>query len=162
VRRLLLVALSALVLATPALAVDPRYWITAITVAHANLHWSKAEYQSNWSAPVRFERLENGYTRLHFSRRHVQVYFKRGVSGGAAILTWDRRDRTLDNIGPCATVAAFERAYPGTKTITQDGVTIAYKLGRLIFSLKGNRISNVMLAAPSVSQYLGVLAPRCR
>src|SRR5213079_2977634 len=107
VRRLILVAILGLALAAPALAVDPRYWITAITVADANLHWSKAQYESNWSGPVRFERLDNGYSRLHFSKRHLQVYFKRGISGGVAILSWDRRDRTLDKIGPCATVAAF-------------------------------------------------------
>jgi len=162
VRRLLVVAVLAVVVAPPALAVDPRFWITAITVANANLHWSKAEYESKWSGPVRFDRLENGYSRLHFSRRHLEVYFKRGKTGGVAILTWDRRDRTLDDIGPCATVAAFERAYPGTKTIQQDGRTLAYKLGRLVFSVKGNRIANVMLALPSVSRYLGVLASRCR
>ncbi|MBA3716629.1 MAG: hypothetical protein H0W87_00160 [Actinobacteria bacterium] len=160
-RRSLLVVIAGLALTTTALAVNPKFWITAITIGDANLHWSQAEYRSLWGKPVVTDRLENGYTRLTFPRRDIEVYFKRGIQGAVAIVTWDRRDRTLDRIGPCATVAALRAAYSEAKPVRQGARTVAYRLGRLIFTAETKRIGDVMLAVPSVSPYVALNAPEC-
>jgi hypothetical protein len=161
VRRLLLFLTAALVLAAPAVAVNPKFWITAITIGDANLHWSKQQYKSHWGKPVRFDRLENGYTRLTFSKRHIEVYFKQGHTGAIAIVTWDKRDRTLDKIGPCSTVTAFKQAYPKAGKFKQNGKVVAYRLGRLIFTAETSKIGDVMLATPAVSPYVALNAAEC-
>lgn len=160
-RRLLLFLLAALVLAAPAAAVNPSFWITAITIGDANLHWSKQEYTSHWGKPVRFDRLEQGYSRLHFGKRHIEVYFKKGHTGAVAIVTWDKRDRTLDRVGPCTPVAIFNLAYPKAKKIKQNGKVVAFRLGRLIFTAETAKVGDVMLATPAVSPYVALSAPEC-
>jgi len=161
VRRLLLILIAGLALAAPAAAVNPKFWITAITIGDANLHWSKQQYRSHWGKPVRFEQLENGYSRLHFLKRHIEVYFKKGYTGAVAIVTWDKRDRTLDKIGPCSTVAMLKHAYPNAGKFRQNGKVIAYRLGRLIFTAETARVGDVMLATPAVSPYVALNAPEC-
>jgi hypothetical protein len=37
----------------------------------------------------------------------IEASFKKGHSSAVAIVTWGKRDRTLDKIGPCSTVAAL-------------------------------------------------------
>jgi len=162
VRRFLLVAITGLVLTTAALAVNPRFWITAITIGDANLHWSRAAYRAHWGGPVVTDRLENGYTRLRFPRRHIDVYFERGIAGAVAIVTWDRRDRTLDRIGTCASVAELRAAYPVAEPVRQGSRTVAYRLGRLVFTAETKRIGDAMLALPAVSPYVALNAPECR
>lgn len=154
--------LTGLAVAAPALAVDPRFWITAITIGDANLRWSQQEYVQLWGKPVQVGRLEDGYTRLDFTKRHIEVYFKKGTKGGVAIVTRDRRDRTLDSIGPCASVAALRRAHPNARPFEQNGRVIAYRLGRLTFTAESKRIGDVMLALPKVSPYVALNAPECR
>jgi hypothetical protein len=161
VRRLALVCLAALVAASAALAVNPKFWITAITIGDANLHWSAAEYRALWGTPVVSDQLENGYARLRFPRRHTEVYFRKGVSGAVAIVTWDRRDRTLDRVGPCATVAALRHAYKEATPVKQGSRVVAYRLGRLVFTAETKRVGDVMLALPSVSPYIALNAPEC-
>lgn len=92
---------------------------------------------------------------------HIEVYFKKGHRGAVAIVTWDRRDRTLDKIGPCSTVTAFKQAYPNAGKFKQNGKVIAYRLGRLIFTAETSRIGDVMLATPAVSPYVALNAPEC-
>ena len=161
-RRLLFLVIAALVLAAPALGVGRMFRITAITIGGANLHGSKRAYIKLWGKPVQLARLEGSYTRLTFKKRHVEVYFKRGKKGAVAILTGDHRDRTLDKVGPCATAAAFKRAYPNAKPFKQRARVVAYRLGRLIFTAESKRIGNAMLATPAVSPYVALNAPECR
>ena len=160
-RRLVLTAIAALLVAAPALAVERTFRITPITIGGANLHGSKRAYIKQWGR-VQLGRLEGGYTRLTFKKRHIEVYFKKGKKGAVAIVTWDHRDRTLDKVGPCATVAAFKRAYPNAKPFKQGTRVVAYRLGRLIFTAESKRIGDVMLATPAVSPYVALNAPECR
>jgi len=163
VRRLVLVWLVALAAASAALAVNPKFWITAITIGDANLHWSASEYRSLWGAPVTVDHLKpSGYTRLRFPRRHIEVYFRAGTRAAVAIVTWDRRDRTLDRIGPCATVAALRHAYAEASPIRQGSRVVAYRLGRLVFTAESKRVGDVMLALPSVPAGIALNAPECR
>lgn len=161
-RRVAVIFLLALGPASVALAVNPKFWITAITIGDANLHWSQAQYRAHWGRPVVVEQLEGGYTRLRFPRRHIEAYFRKGTAGAVAIVTWDRRDRTLDAVGPCATVAAFRRVYPEGRPIKQSGRVVAYRLGRLIFTAESKRIGDVMLAVPSVPPSIALNATECR
>jgi hypothetical protein len=157
-----LTVVLALVVVPAALAVNPKFWITAITIGDANLHWSQAQYRAHWGRPAIVEHLEGGYTRLRFPRRHIEAYFRTGTAGAVALVTWDRRDRTLDAIGPCATVAAFRRVYPEGKPVRQGSRVVAYRLGRLLFTAESKRVGDVMLALPSVSPYVALNAPECR
>lgn len=157
-----LVVVLALVAAPAALAVNPKFWITAITIGDANLHWSQAQYRSHWGRPVVVEHLEGGYTRLRFPRRHIEAYFRTGTAGAVAIVTWDRRDRTIVGVGPCSPVSKLREWYPEGKPMRVAGRVVAYRLGRLIFTAESGRIGDVMLALPSVSPSIALNATECR
>ena len=55
--------------------------------------------------------LENNYSRLVFTKRKVEVYFKGTVDKGVEITTWNKAYKTAAGVGPCSTVAKLKAAY---------------------------------------------------
>ena len=45
------------------------------------------------------------------AKQKVEVYFRKGTRGVAAVTTWNRQLQTDEQIGPCTTIAALKQAY---------------------------------------------------
>ncbi len=159
---LLLVAVVALG-TTPPAAAQPAPGIAPSSIAGLRLGMTRAQATARMSAPVRFDRLEDGYTRLASTRQKVESYFRTGTRGVAVVTTWSRRLETADRIGPCSTVAALKRAY-GSRLVPfrQGGRIMAYRLGRLIFTVEGGkRVGVVGLGLGTQAVYVALNAPEC-
>src|SRR5438067_86263 len=98
--------LAALVSAASASAVDRAHWINAISIDRAELGWPARDYELLFGPAARNDRT------LVFKRRSIVVYLN-AQGRGVGVLTRDRRDTTLDRIGPCSTESAFRKAYAG-------------------------------------------------
>lgn len=152
--RLASVAAATLALAAPAAALDRDHWINAISIARAEVGYRADAYYSLFGEAAR-TRISPRLALLTFTKRRIAVYVDRRTNRGVGVLTWNPLDVTLDRIGPCATVAAFRRAYPEA-TRTPRG----FVLGRLLFAVERERVTYVLLAAPALG---AVEAPgRCR
>ena len=132
-RALLAVVLAALVV--PAALAATAASIQPASIAGAKLGLSATAYKQLLGTPVRKDVLENNYSRLVFTKRKVEVYFKGKVDKGVEITTWNKTYKTVAGIGPCSTVAQLKAGY-GTKlkTFKQGGKAYAYTLGKLIFA----------------------------
>ena len=115
------------------------------------------------TAPVRLDRLEDGYLRLASTRERVESYFRTGTRGVAVVATWSRLLKTAEQIGPCSTVAALRRAYSSRLVaFRQGGRVVAYRLGRLIFTVEGGkRVGVVGLGLGTQAVYVALNAPEC-
>ena len=124
---------------------------------------TRAQAGARMGPPVRIGRLEDGYVRLVSPARKVESYFRTGTPGVAVVATWNRRLRTAEQIGPCSTVAALKRAY-GTRLVPfrQGGRVIAYRLGRLIFTVEGGKkVGVVGLGLGRQAMYVALNSTEC-
>ena len=144
--------------AQKAIDISPNY------VAGITLGISKAKARTFLGKPVRVDRLEDGYERLVSQRLKVEVYFRSGTKGVAVVTTWNRTLQTDEHVGPCSTVGALRAAY-GSRLVPfkQNGKTIAYRLGNLVFTTGGGpRIGTVALGRGTAAAYVALNAPACR
>src|SRR5439155_20761223 len=108
------------------------------SIAGAKLGRHASAYKALLGKPVRKDVLENRYSRLVFTKRKVEVYFKGSVDKGVEITTWNKAYRTSAGVGPCSTVAKLKAAYGSSlKPFKQSGKTYAYTRGKLIFAANG-------------------------
>jgi hypothetical protein len=154
--RAVLILVGFLVGATPG--------ITPSSIAGIHLGATRAQARAHMTAPVRLDRLEDGYVRLVSTRQKVESYFRTGTKGVAVVTTWSRRQTTAARIGPCSTVAALKRAYGARLApFRQGGRIVAYRLGRLIFTVEGGkRVGVVGLGLGTQAVYVALNAPECR
>lgn len=123
--------------------------ITPSSIAGATLGLTAAGYRRLLGAPSRLEKAKggdlglpgfqqpDGWSRLVFPRRKLEVYFDGGTRS-VLVTTWNRAFRTTAGIGPCSTVAQLRKAY-GSKLKpsafnTQRGRVCVYTLGDLLFA----------------------------
>jgi hypothetical protein len=137
--------------------------ITPSSMAGIQLGATRAQARGHMTAPVRLDRLEDGYVRLVSPRQKVESYFRTGTRGVAVVTTWNRRLKTAAQIGPCSTVAALKRAYgPRLVPFRQGGRIVAYRLGRLIFTVEGGRrVGVIALGLGTQAVYVALNATEC-
>jgi hypothetical protein len=146
-----------------AVTIDPAHWINATSIARVELGHSRAKYRALFGRP-QAAGVVVGLVRVRFPNRHVEGFFRPRTDRTVAMLTWDHRDVTLDRIGPCTSFRAFRRAYGDAPPVRIGGRVVAYRLGRLVFTLDRRRlrIANVMLALPGIPATLALREPTCR
>jgi hypothetical protein len=149
--------------ATPFAAAQPAPGITSSSIAGIRLGMTRAQATARMTRPVRLDRLEDGYQRVVSTRQQVESYFRTGTRGVAVVTTWSRRLKTTEQIGPCSTVAALKRAY-GSRLVPfrQGGRIVAYRLGRLIFTVEGGKkVGVVALGLGRQAVYVALNSTEC-
>lgn len=133
--------------ATPA----PRFLVTQRDVGGAPLGKAARAYRRHFRSGSRLERLEDGYERLAFPSRRLEIYFRTGRPGGVAIVASGRRYRTARGVGPCSRVADLRAAYGRLlRPVRFAGETVAYRAGNLVFGAeRPGAVTGVMLARPT-------------
>ena len=137
--------------------------ITSSSIAGIRLGMTRAQAAARMTTPVRFDRLEDGYTRLASTRQKVESCFRSGTRGVAVVTTWSARLKTAGQIGPCSTVAALKRAY-GSQLVPfrQGGRIMAYRIGRLIFTVEGGKkVGVVGLGLGRQAVYVALNSTEC-
>jgi hypothetical protein len=137
--------------------------ITPSSIAGIHLGASQRDARAHMTGPVQVGRLEDGYLRLASARRKVESYFRTGTKGVAVVATWNRRLKTAERIGPCSTVAALRRAY-GSRLVPfrQGGRIVAYRLGRLVFTVEGGKkVGVVGLGLGRQAMYVALNSTEC-
>ena len=144
-------------------AAQPAPGITSSSIAGIRLGMTRAQATARMARPVRLDRLEDGYQRVVSTRQKVESYFRTGTPGVSVVTTWSRRLTTVDQIGPCSTVGALKRAY-GSRLVPfrRGGRIMAYRLGRLIFTVEGGkRVGVVGLGLGTQAVYVALNATEC-
>jgi hypothetical protein len=137
--------------------------ITPSSIGGIHLGASRAQARAHMTAPVRLDRLEDGYVRLVSTRQRVESYFRTATRGVAVVTTWNRRLKTAEQIGPCSAVTALKRAY-GSRLVPfrQGGRVVAYRLGRLIFTVEGGKkVGVVGLGLGRQAVYVALNSTEC-
>ena len=161
--RAAIVLVALLVVATPLAAARPAPGITPTSIAGIRLGMTRAQASARMFGPLLLGRLEDGYLRLTSTRQKVESYFRTGTKGVAVVATWNRRLRTAEQIGPCSTVSALRRAY-GSRLVPfrQADRIVAYRLGRLIFTVEGGtKVGVVGLGLGRQAMYVALNATEC-
>lgn len=136
--------------------------ITPDSIVGIKLGTTQARANTLLRKPVRIDRLEEGYLRLVSGAQRVEVYFKKGAVGVVTVTTWSKTLRTDKQIGPCSTIAALKKAYGAKlKPFKQAKRTVAYRLGNLIFTVRGLRVGVVGLGRDVASVFVALNAPTC-
>jgi hypothetical protein len=134
------------------------------SVARIRLGLSQVEARARMTPPVRLDRLEDGYVRLVSTRQRVESYFRTGTKGVAVVTTWNPRMKTVQQVGPCSTLASLKHAY-GARLVPfrQARRIVAYRLGLLIFTVEdGKRVGVVGLGRGTQAVYVALNATECR
>jgi hypothetical protein len=140
--------------------------IRSNAIGGAHLGKPKAYYVGTFGTSYRTELLENGYSRLSYKGLRLEVYFKQGRSGAVAIVSWNKRFKTPEHVGPCSPASALT-TYPGAKKVFGGGApsgnpATVYRLGKLLFDVEHQRIVAVGLGPSRRAVFLTANAPGCR
>ena len=84
----LIVLAGALLLAVPSAFAGRVPAIESSSIAGARTGLTKAAYKRLLGGPVLVEHLENGYSRLVFTRQRIEVYFHGRADSGVVVGTW--------------------------------------------------------------------------
>lgn len=121
--------------------------ISSTSIAGANRGLTTAAYKRLLGGPSHLEAAKDGsltgfeqpegWTRLVFPKRKLQIYFNGGVKS-VVVTTWNKAYKTPAGIGPCSTVEQLKKAYgrkirPSTFN-TQQGNVYVYTMGDLLFA----------------------------
>ncbi len=163
-RRALLVAVLA-VLVVPVAWSATKASITPVSIAGARLGLHASAYKQLLGTSVHKDVLENNYSRLVFTKRKVEVYFKGKVDRAVEITTWNKAYRTSAGIGPCSSVTQLRAAY-GNKLLVWlspgSGKVYGYILGKLIFAANdGKHVTAVALGSGQAAMYVALNVTPC-
>jgi len=140
--------------------------IMSTSIGGAHLGQPKSYYRPLFGPSYRMEFLENGFSRMTFAKRRVYVYYRKGTAGAIAIVTWHRKYRTPEHVGPCSPVDALA-TYPTAKKVFSSGASsgnqgAVYRLHQLLFRVEKKRIISVALGPSRRAIFLATTAPACR
>jgi hypothetical protein len=139
----------------------PNRGISQRAIGGASLGLTRAGYVHRFGKPSFTTRFGGGMTRLVYADREVAIYLSR-KGRGIAVLTSAKEYRTPAGVGPCSTIAALKKAYPGRLTVTRRaGHVVAYRLRRLLFAAPGGKVGAVMLANSAFPSSVAVNAGQC-
>lgn len=160
--RLVLASVAVACAAVPAaLAAGGSTLITQSSIGTASLGQTRAAYAAAYGTALSTDRLEGNLTRVVY-RRHVDVYFAAGKSGGIAVVAAGASFRTAKGVGPCSPAAAVKAAYPGSARVPLAGPEYAYRLGpRLWFEIEAGKVAAVALGTKAAAFYAANTTP-CR
>ena len=162
--RAALVLVAVVVLgATSFAAAQPPPGITSSSIAGIRLGMTRAQATARMTRPVRFDRLEDGYRGSSRRGRRSRATSARAPGASLSSRPGAAGCKTADQIGPCSTVAALKRAY-GSRLVPfrQGGRIMAYRLGRLIFTVEGGkRVGVVGLGLGTQAVYVALNATEC-
>jgi hypothetical protein len=127
--------------------------LKASSLAGAKLGLAATAYEQLFGNPYRVEvakggdlnepgfQQPDGWTRIVFPARKIDVYFDGPIDGGekaVVITSWNKKDRTLKGVGPCSTVRRMKKVYRKhvrpSKFNTQHGAVYVYTLGNILFA----------------------------
>jgi hypothetical protein len=158
-RRALLAAVLAVMVVPVALAA-PAASIQPASIAGARLGLPAAAYKQLLGRPVRKDVLENNYSRLVFTKRKLEVYFKGTVDKGVEITTWNKAYKTGAGIGPCSSVAQLKA--DRIRVFAPGGKVYAYLIGKLIFASNDlKHVTAVALGSGPAAIYVALNATPC-
>ena len=137
--------------------------ITPYYIAGVHLGMSQPQAKATLLKPIRLDRLEDGYLRFVSPGQKVEAYFRTGTKGVAVVTTWSRVLQTDEQIGPCSTIAALKATY-GAKlaAFRQNGKTVAYRMGSLVFTVNGKRVGAIGLGRGTQAVYVTLNVTPCR
>ncbi len=140
----------------------PGHRINQRAIGQAGLGLTRAGYIHRFGKPSITTRFGRGMTRLVYADREVAIYLSRR-GRGIAVLTLAREYRTPAGIGPCSTIAALKKAYPGGRLTVKRRAhhVVAYRLRRLLFAAPGGKVGAVMLANSAFPLSVAVNAGQC-
>jgi hypothetical protein len=139
----------------------PNHRISQRAIGGVGLGLTRAGYIHRFGKPSFTTRFGGGMTRLVYADRELAIYLSRR-GRGIAVLTSAKEYRTLAGVGPCSTISALKKAYPGRLTVTRRArVVVAYRLRRLLFAAPSGKIGAVMLAAGAFPSSVAVNAGQC-
>jgi hypothetical protein len=139
----------------------PNREISQRAIGGAGLGLTGAGYVHRFGKPSFTTRFGGGMTRLVYADRKVAIYLSR-KGRGIAVLTSAKEYRTAAGVGPCSTIAALKKAYPGRLTVKRRaGHVVAYRLRRLLFAAPGGKVGAVMLANSAFPSSVAVNAGQC-
>lgn len=147
--------------AAPAASSGP-FRIDQSAVGRAPLGRTAAFYKQALGGTVQRAGNDDGFDRLLFPDAHLAVLFVPGKDAGVGVLTWGSRTTTAAGVGPCSSRATLLAAYRGRLAQVAKGAEVqAWRLGRLVFAVRGGYVSAVGLLRPGVSIGPVLLAPAC-
>jgi hypothetical protein len=163
--RFVLALVAVVVLASSAAAATVSWNISGTAIGGAHVGKQKAYYVARFGSGYRVELLENGYRRLTFTKRRLYVYFHTGTAGAVAIVTWNRKYRTPEHVGPCSPADALT-TYPTAKKVYSSpgpsgNRSTVYRLGQLLFRVERRRVVTVGLGTARRAVFLTTTAPGC-
>jgi hypothetical protein len=155
--------------------------ITQGSIAHTRLGLPEDAYRTLLGSPVVKESLDapDGWWRLSFSRRKLNVYFD-DSNMGQVVTTWNKAYRTKAKVGPCSTIKRLKKVYGKrlrpSKFNVVSGVVYAWRLGKnLLFATNNHRtVQTIALyngsdpdvnkpgGSLSIAGYLAINEAHCR
>lgn len=136
--------------------------ISQRAIGGAGLGLTRAGYIHRFGQPSFTTRFGHGMTRLVYANRELAIYLSR-TGRGIAVLTSAKEYRTPAGVGPCSTIAALKKAYPGGRLTVKRRArhVVAYRLRRLLFAAPGGKVGAVMLANSAFPSSVAVNAGQC-
>jgi hypothetical protein len=160
VRRALLTVVLLLAAVVPAVWAATAPSIQPTSIAGAKLGLPAAAYKRLLGTPVRRDVLENNYSRLVFTKRKVEVYFKGKVDKAVEITTWNKAYKTAAGIGPCSSVARLKASK--IRVFAPSGKVNAYIVGKVIFASNDlKHVTAVALGSGQEAIYVALNVTSC-
>lgn len=124
--------------------------ITQRSISGATLGRSRSDYLHALPGATRLDRIDRALNRLVFADLGIDVYLDAGK--GTTLLTYDRRFRTAESVGPCSPAAALRHEYGNRlQQLSTTGPVSLYRLGRLVFRVVGDRVGAIAVGSGALA-----------